>query len=163
MGSINGTNRQNRTMDGKHILVVDDEKNMIRTLEFIFHAQNYRVTTATNGQMALEKIVVAKEDGNPIHLLITKLLLPGLTGAQLIDKLNRLKVKMPVFMIGGYRNWARVIGLAHNGNMDYLNEPFDEEEFVRRVGLLFKDNGGLDYGSCPRQSNGYYQGLDGEV
>ena len=120
MGSINATSHQNQTMDGKHILVVDDEKNMIHTLEFILHAQNYRVTTATNGQMALEKILAAKADGDLIDLLITNIWLPGLTGLQLIDKLNRLKVKMPVVIISGYRNWARVIGLAHNGSMDYL-------------------------------------------
>ena len=48
-------------MAKEHILVVDDEQNMLNTLAFILESANYQVTTAAEGQQALEEIVAARE------------------------------------------------------------------------------------------------------
>ena len=77
-------------MERKHILVADDERNILHGLEFILEAANYKVTTAADGQEAFEQILAAKESYSPIDLLITDIRMPGLTGLQLIDELNRL-------------------------------------------------------------------------
>lgn len=122
----------------KHILVADDEPNMLDSLGFILKAQNYRVTTAGDGQEALGKICDALENHSPIDLLITDIRLPRLTGLQLIDELNRFKIRMPIFAITGYGDKALVIELMRTGCADYLDKPFKLKEFVRRVGLLFE-------------------------
>ena len=123
-------------MAKEHILVVDDEQNMLNTLAFILEAANYRVTTATEGREALEEMLAARERGRPIDLLITDIRLPGLTGLQLIDELNYLKIKIPVLVITAYGDRSMFLELMRTGCADYLDKPFDYKELVKRVDLI---------------------------
>ena len=123
-------------MAKEHILVVDDEQNMRNTLAFILEAANYQVTTAAEGREALEEILAARENGRPVDLLITDFRLPGLTGLQLIDELNYLKIKIPVLVITAYGNRSLFLELMRTGCADYLDKPFDYKELVKRVDSL---------------------------
>ena len=125
-------------MAKEHILVVDDEQNMRNTLAFILETANYHVTTAAEGRSALEEILAAREGDRPVDLLITDMRLPGLTGLQLIDELNYLKVKIPVLLITAYGDRSLLLELERTGCADYLDKPFDYRELVRRVGSLME-------------------------
>ena len=123
-------------MAKEHILVVDDEQNMRNTLAFILETANYQVTTAAEGRSALEQILAAREGDRPVDLLITDMRLPGLTGLQLIDELNYLKIKIPVLVITAYGDRSLLLELERTGCADYLDKPFDYKELVRRVDSL---------------------------
>ena len=123
-------------MAKEHILVVDDEQNMRNTLAFILETANYQVTTAAEGREALEAILAARESRRPIDLLITDIRLPGLSGLQLIDELNYLKIKIPVLVITAYGNRSLFLELMRTGCADYLDKPFDYKELVKRVDSL---------------------------
>ena len=96
-------------MDRKHILVVDDERNMLRTLEFILEAADYRVTAVEDGRKALEEMLAARERDIPIDLLILDIQMPGLTGMELLDDLHRMNLEIPIFVITGYGDKKMVI------------------------------------------------------
>ena len=125
-------------MAKEHILVVDDEQNMRNTLAFILEAASYQVTTAAEGREALEEILAARENGRPVDLLITDFRLPGLTGLQLIDELNYLKIKIPVLVITAYGDRSLFLELMRTGCADYLDKPFDYKELVKRVDSLME-------------------------
>ena len=125
-------------MAKEHILVVDDEQNMRNTLAFILETANYHVTTAAEGRSALEEILAAREGDRPVDLLITDMRLPGLTGLQLIDELNYLKIKIPVLVITAYGDRSLLLELERTGCTDYLDKPFDYKELVRRVDSLIE-------------------------
>lgn len=125
-------------MAKEHILVVDDEQNMRNTLAFILETANYHVTTAAEGRSALEEILAAREGDRPVDLLITDMRLPGLTGLQLIDELNYLKIKIPVLVITAYGDRSLLLELERTGCADYLDKPFDYKELVRRVDSLME-------------------------
>ena len=125
-------------MAKEHILVVDDEQNMRNTLTFILETASYQVTTAAEGRAALEGILAARESDRPVDLLITDIRLPGLTGLQLIDELNYLKIKIPVLVITAYGDRSLLLELMRTGCADYLDKPFDYKELVRRVGSLME-------------------------
>ena len=125
-------------MAKEHILVVDDEQNMRNTLAFILETANYHVTTAAEGRSALEEILAAREGDRPVDLLITDMRLPGLTGLQLIDELNYLKIKIPVLVITAYGDRSLLLELERTGCTDYLDKPFDYKELVRRVDSLME-------------------------
>ena len=115
---------------------------MLCSLEFILEAANYNVTTAANGQEALEKILASKNGKRPFDLLNTDIRMPGLTGLQLIDELKRFNMKIPIFVITAHGSKDLVINLMRKGCAEYLDKPFDDEEFVKRVGLLFNEASG---------------------
>jgi len=132
-------------MGKKHILVVDDEENMLHTMEFILEAADHRVTTARNGREALKRILAAKDESSPVDLLIADVQMPSLTGLELIDELSRLDISVPVLVITGYGNRKLAIELRRRGYGEYLDKPFDDEELVKRVAMLLERN--RQYGS----------------
>ena len=125
-------------MDRKHILVADDEQNMLLSMQFVLEVADYKVTTAENGQEALGKILEAESGGSPIDLLITDIQMPLLTGLELIDELNRLQMDMPVLVITGYGSEELATGLMRGGRNEYLDKPIDDEELVERVAVLLE-------------------------
>ncbi|MBC8228246.1 response regulator [bacterium] len=125
-------------MDKKHILVVDDEQNMLLAIQFILEVANYKVTTAQNGQEALNRVLEAKNSDNEIELLILDIQMPCLTGMELIDELNRLDINIPILVITGYGNNKLSIELMRKGCSEYLDKPFDDEELIRRIAMLLE-------------------------
>ena len=123
-------------MDKKHILVVDNNTSLLRSLDFILTAADYRVTTVTNGREALEKILTSGECGGPIDLLITDIRIPGLTGLQLIDELKRHKVKIPIVILTAYGSTKITRELRRKGCADYVEKTLNEAELVKRIGSV---------------------------
>ena len=121
-------------MDRKHILLVDDDLNLLRSLEFILEAADFRVTTATNGQKALEKVISTGNDkANSIDLLITDIQMPGLNGIQLIDELKRLNLSLPFLAITAFGDRKLERELARRGCSHCLGKPFNDEQLLQEV------------------------------
>jgi sigma-B regulation protein RsbU (phosphoserine phosphatase) len=125
-------------MHKNHVLVVDDEENMLLTMQFILEVAGYKITTAEDGQEALERILKARRNGNPVELLITDIQMPRLTGMELIDELNRLEIVIPVLAITGYGDEQMITELSRKGCDEYLDKPFDDEDLVERVVALLE-------------------------
>ena len=125
-------------MSKKHILIADDEQNTLMTMQFILEVADYRVTTADNGRDALDKILVSRNANSPVHLLITDIQMPGLTGLELMDELNRLKIDVPFLAITGYGNKELIAELTSMGCDRYLDKPIDEEELVECLAMLLE-------------------------
>jgi CheY-like chemotaxis protein len=135
-------------MDRKHILLVDDDLNLLRSLEFILEAADFRVTTETNGQKALEKVIsTGNGKANSIDLLITDIQMPGMTGVQLIDELKRLNITLPFLVITAYGDQKLKIELARRGCSHCLDKPFNDEKLLQEVfrvlgvNIRFDENG----------------------
>ena len=127
-----------RTMSRKHILVADDERNTLMTMQFILEVADYRVTTVENGREALDRILESSNTNSPIDLLVTDIQMPGLTGLELIDELNRLEIDMPLLAITGYENRELIAELTDRGCDKCLDKPIDEEELVKCVAALLE-------------------------
>lgn len=125
-------------MRRKHILVTDDEKNILRTLEFILEAANYRVSLADRGQKALEIILRNRNSESHIDLLITDLQMPDMSGLTLIQELNKMGINIPKMVITGHGSKDVVIHLMQNRCNDYMEKPIDDEELLKRVELLIQ-------------------------
>jgi len=126
-------------MSKKHILIADDEQNTLMTMQFILEVANYSVTTADNGREALDRILVSSDTSSPVDLLITDIQMPGLTGLELMDELNRLKIDVPLLAITGYGNKELIAELTSRGCDKHLGKPIDEEELVECVAMLLEE------------------------
>jgi CheY-like chemotaxis protein len=121
----------------KIILVVDDEENMLRTVQFILESARYRVHTARNGGEALERIRSHRESGGTFDLILSDIQMPGLTGLELIDEIRSLGVGAPILVMTGYGNREIAEELRRRGCTEFLDKPFEQEELLDRVrGLI---------------------------
>ena len=98
-------------MNAKRILVADDESHMIRVIKLFLERAGYQVDTATNGQQALDAILL-----DPPDVLLTDINMPRMTGQQLCMELQKQlpERKFPIFVMTSMtehenRDWAHKI------------------------------------------------------
>lgn len=115
------------------ILVVDDENDMVDMLFNLLKSEGYRVDTARNGKVALEKIQIRDYDA-----IICDVKMPVMSGIQLYEILNERKpklVKRIIFVSGDMIN-RETIAFLKNCGCIYLAKPFKIESLKKCVANL---------------------------
>ncbi len=114
---------------GGHVLVVDDDAQLRGVLERILIGAGYRVTTASDGQAALEEVQRLPDLG----LVITDLMMPRLTGDVLVTRLAELRPRLPVLMLTGYARGAPLGAVEH-----LLSKPFSPRALLHKVAEVLR-------------------------
>jgi CheY-like chemotaxis protein len=105
---------------GESILVVEDEEVVLKLVRSILERADYRVLTARNGADALR---LMEEHREPVHLLLTDVVMPGMSGPQLVERLReRLPALRAVFMSGYAADAMPRPGEA--GRTGFIQKPF---------------------------------------
>jgi signal transduction histidine kinase/CheY-like chemotaxis protein len=107
------------------ILVVDDETLMLTMADAILSDFGYKVLTANNGQQALKRL---EEPGLEVHLVITDLVMPGMGGRELMEKIRQHGLDMPILAMSGY-----VLPDDKQAQSTYLQKPFTSSDLLRKV------------------------------
>jgi two-component system, NtrC family, nitrogen regulation response regulator NtrX len=114
------------------ILVVDDEKNIRRTLGMVLEGEGYRVVEAESAEQALEIVAHAT---SPIDMAILDLKLPGLSGIQLLEKLRAEEAtrELPVIVISGHATVQDAVDAIKLGASDFFEKPLSRERVLVSV------------------------------
>lgn len=126
---------QIRPMDPKHVLVVDDDPHILALIRTILTQGNYRVTTAGDGQQALESL-----RGSHFDAVITDALMPGLDGPNLTEKIKAdpdLK-DLPVIMITASSQPGLVRKSFSSGCILFLPKPFTGASLISILQLALR-------------------------
>lgn len=111
------------------ILLVEDEDSLLRLGKRILSGLGYKVFTASNGQEAIEKM---KEIGR-VDILITDLIMPGMSGKELSDKLlSEGKAGKTLFMSGYTDEIIGKHGVLEKG-VAFIYKPFSVNAFLSKV------------------------------
>ena len=121
-------------MSGKaKILIVDDEVHVCNSIAEALKAVGHVVETALSGEEALKKLEVHKYD-----LIITDLMMPGISGMELLQALKKSDPKVRVIMITGYPSTKSTVAAIKSGAVDYLPKPFAPSELRRIVAKIIE-------------------------
>ncbi len=129
-------------MENKKILVVDDEKHMVRLMEYNLKKQGYCVDTAYNGLEALEKVETNKPD-----LILLDIKMPVMNGIEVCVKLkkNPETRNIPVIVVSVLADNEEIVSL---GVRSTIAKPFAPERLLNEVKLaLARKNGVLINGN----------------
>ena len=103
------------------ILVIDDEPDILKTLEMTLSQEGYHVTTATGGEAALE---IFRQQ--PFELVITDMRMPGMDGMEVIRQVKELDPDVEAIVLTGYATLENaVLSLRNVGAFDYLTKPLE--------------------------------------
>jgi len=119
----------------KHILVVDDEADLIELVSYNLRKEGFTVDSASDGEKALEKI-----RKGTYSLVILDLMLPGIQGIELcrIIRNDPKTVNLPIIMLTAKGEEVdRIIGLEMGAD-DYMSKPFSPRELVARVKAVLR-------------------------
>jgi two-component system nitrogen regulation response regulator NtrX len=114
------------------ILVVDDEKNIRRTLGMVLSGVGYRMLEAGSAEQALECL---KNPLHPIDLAIVDLKLPGLSGLDLLESMKRddATSDIPVVVISGHASVQDAVQAIKLGASDFFEKPLNRDRIVVSV------------------------------
>ena len=117
---------------GASILVVDDEREIVRSLQRSLHAHGYTVFTASTGEEALEKLTQHRPD-----LLLLDLLLPGMSGLEVCRRV-RVVSNVPIIVLSVKNTERDKVEVLDLGADDYIAKPFGIKEVLARVRVVLR-------------------------
>lgn len=108
----------------KKILIIDDEDIVLKSCMRILRNDNYSIDTAYSGEEGLSKIDQEKYD-----LVITDLMMPGMSGMDVLRNVKERKLDLTVVIFTGYATAETAREALKMGAFDYIPKPFTPEEF----------------------------------
>jgi two-component system cell cycle sensor histidine kinase/response regulator CckA len=112
------------------VLVVEDEDNVRELACEVLESYGYRVLSADNGAAALK---LAERFSGEIHLMLTDVVMPGMTGRELGERMKPLRPRMKVLYMSGYtENVIARQGVLEPG-IAFISKPLTPEDLAAKV------------------------------
>ena len=114
-------------MKNKDILIIEDDKAIVRVLELEFKHEGYSYDTAFDGKEGLDKFQTGQ-----YGIVLLDLMLPEISGLEICRKIRKVS-SIPIIMLTARRDITdKVIGLDLGAD-DYITKPFEMEELLARI------------------------------
>jgi len=112
------------------ILVVDDEKNIRRTLRMVLEGSGFNTLEASSAEECLETL-----GSNEVDLLILDIRLPKMSGIEALEKIRSEPEtrKLPVLMVSGHASVAEAVQAVQLGATDFFEKPLDRDRILVTV------------------------------
>ena len=115
------------------ILIVEDEKDIVKMLEYNLKKEGFHTISVRNGEQAVTAAL--KEYPN---LILLDIMLPGMDGLEVCKEIRKSQILTPILMLTSKSEEIdKVLGLELGAD-DYLTKPFSIREFIARVKAIFR-------------------------
>ena len=115
-----------------NILVVDDDKEIVKAIEIYLGKENYNIFKSYDGEQALKVI-----DKNEIHLAILDVMMPNKDGLETLEEIRKNR-NIPVIILSAKSEDIDKINGLNIGADDYVTKPFNPIELIARVNALIR-------------------------
>jgi len=115
------------------ILVVDDEVDICRALEFLLIKEGYDVVAANSGERALELFSKKRFD-----IVMTDLKMPGISGLDLLREIQALSDNIPVIIMTAFATVESAVEAMKLGASDYIVKPFINDDVMMTIRRLIR-------------------------
>ncbi|SEN67895.1 DNA-binding response regulator, OmpR family, contains REC and winged-helix (wHTH) domain [Amphibacillus marinus] len=116
-----------------HILVVEDEDKLARSLQLELEFEGYQVSVSYNGREAFEMIQT-----NQYQLILLDIMLPGLSGIEVLRRIRAIGNQTPVILLTARDGTIDKVSGLDLGASDYVTKPFEIEELLARIRLQIR-------------------------
>jgi two-component system response regulator GlrR len=113
---------------GAHVLLVDDDADLLRLLTIRLNGGNYRVTAVASAEAALARLAAELPD-----VVISDVRLPGRDGLALFDEVRRQHAALPVILLTAHGSIPDAVEATARGAFAYLTKPFDGKVLLDKV------------------------------
>ena len=110
------------------VLIVDDEQQLVRSLLFALREEGIAARGAHTAAEGLAEIARAMPD-----LVLLDQRLPDMTGTEVVEKLRREQIQVPVVMISAHGDTRAAVQAVKAGASDYLTKPFELEDLIHAI------------------------------
>ena len=113
---------------GRRVVVVDDERNIRRTLTMVLEGEGYTVETFESAEELMPRL-----SGAPIDVVMMDVQLPGMDGIAAVEKIREDHPDLPILMISGHARPEDAVRAIHLGANDFLEKPLSRERVLVTV------------------------------
>ncbi len=113
---------------GAHVLVVDDDEDILRLLTMRLKARGFRVTAVGSAEQALVQIAV-----DTPRVVVSDIRLPGQDGLGLFEEIRRTRPTLPVILLTAHGNIPDAVDATSRGVFGYLTKPFDSQILLEKI------------------------------
>lgn len=136
----------------QHILIAEDDENIRRGLVDTLESEGYRVTSAENGQQALETF-----SNGPVDLLLLDIMMPGKSGYDVCREIRKTNTTVPIILLTAKgEEIDKVVGLELGAD-DYVTKPFGVRELLARISAVLRRSqqrgAAIDASNLPNEFN----------
>ncbi len=112
------------------VLVVDDEKNIRRTLRMVLEGDGHHVAEAASGEEGLRAVA-----GGDVDLVILDIRLPKMSGLDVLEQMRARPESrsLPVIMVSGHASVAEAVQAVQSGAIDFFEKPLERERILISV------------------------------
>ncbi len=118
---------------GQKVLIVDDADDLRFSIEVILRMNGYETFSARNGKEALDQVVSSQISGELFDLIITDIVMPEMSGIELMEKLDDWRFKARVLVITGFLNDEYRDRLEALEKVNILEKPFESETLISKI------------------------------
>lgn len=140
------------------ILVVDDERDICRALEFLLAPEGYTVTSANSGEEAVQALARRSFD-----VVITDLKMGPMDGIALLEEAKRLHPETQVILMTAYASVDSAVEAMKKGASDYIVKPFINEEVRITVRRLLEQSRLRDENIALKRELSHHRGSRGDI
>ena len=112
------------------ILIADDEASLRKVLSASLRKEGYDVVAAKDGDEALQLLEASEsmETGEPFHLLVSDVRMPGMDGMELLARVHARYKDLPVVLLTAHGTVDMAVQALKNGAFDFVTKPYDRDE-----------------------------------
>ncbi len=129
---VNQVETLDSVLDGKDILIVDDDKQFLSAFGHLLSAYNANFVLADSGKIALENIHTTDFD-----LVISDIAMPEMDGYQLLSEIRKVKPTLPVITLTGFSRSEDVNKALAAGFQAHIGKPLEITELLQKVNAIF--------------------------
>ncbi len=111
-----------------HILIVDDDEDILRLLSMRLRARGFRISTADSAEAALANIAV-----DPPRVVVSDVRLPGRDGLSLFEEIRNTRPTLPVILLTAHGTIPDAVQATSQGVFGYLTKPFDSQVLLAKI------------------------------
>ncbi len=112
------------------VLLVDDEEMILEVGQAMLEKLGYRIVVAAGGEQAID---VVKRKGDEIDLVILDLIMPGMNGGKVFDRIKEIRPQMPVMLSSGYAINGHADEIMKRGCNGFIQKPFNITVLSQKV------------------------------
>jgi two-component system response regulator GlrR len=122
------TARKIVTNPAAHVLVIDDDQDLLRLLSMRLLAWGFRVSTATSAEEGMARIAV-----EPPQLVVSDIRLPGKDGLAMFEEIRSTLPTLPVILLTAHGTIPDAVQAMSRGVFGYLTKPFDSKVLLEKI------------------------------
>lgn len=128
-------------MSNKDILLIDDEDYFRNSVKIALRKKGYQVTDAADGYKGMQEIIRSRTAGKDYHLIVLDIMMPKISGTDILEYVVNKEIKTPVLVITGFMNYDIKCFCSRLNRVEILQKPFNSKEFLEKITeMITEDN-----------------------